>query len=70
MTRALERVCRLAHQFPLLLPEACAEMANPTNVGGPLKGIKVLDLTAFQKRPSATVQLAEKGAVGVKIEPH
>ena len=33
-----------------------------------MKGIKVLDLTRFQNGPSATVRLADYGAIVVKVE--
>lgn len=35
---------------------------------GPLRGIKVLDFTRFQNGPSATRQLADYGAIVVKVE--
>ena len=34
---------------------------------GPLAGLKVVDLTAFQNGPSATVQMADNGADVVKV---
>ena len=36
---------------------------------GPLAGLRVVDLTAFQNGPSATVQMADNGADVVKVEP-
>jgi CoA:oxalate CoA-transferase len=37
-------------------------------MGGPLEGVKVLDFTAFQQGPQATVVLADMGAEVTKVE--
>ena len=37
-------------------------------MGGPLDGVRVLDLTRFQNGPSATRRLADYGATVVKVE--
>merc|ERR1719262_565021 len=37
--------------------------------GGPLEGLKVLDLTQFGNGPSATAQLSDNGADVLKVEP-
>jgi CoA:oxalate CoA-transferase len=37
--------------------------------GGPLVGVKVLDLCQFQNGPSATGQLCDNGATVIKVEP-
>lgn len=39
------------------------------NKGGPLKGVKVLDLCAFINGPGATMQMADNGADVIRIEP-
>jgi len=38
-------------------------------MAGPLQGVKVLDFTAFQQGPQATVVLADMGAEVTKVEP-
>lgn len=38
-------------------------------MAGPLDGVKVLDFTAFQQGPQATVVLADMGAEVTKVEP-
>jgi CoA:oxalate CoA-transferase len=38
-------------------------------MAGPLEGVKVLDFTAYQQGPQATVALADMGAEVTKVEP-
>lgn len=60
-TTAIARLRRLAGQIRLA--------ADAVAGGGPLAGVKVLDFTAYQNGPSATVQLADNGADVLKVEP-
>jgi crotonobetainyl-CoA:carnitine CoA-transferase CaiB-like acyl-CoA transferase len=39
-------------------------------LGGPLTGIKVIDLSAVVSGPMAAGLLAEQGADVIKVEPH
>merc|ERR1719428_1292236 len=49
--------------------EHVAPRATAAHKGGPLEGVKVLDLTIFGNGPSATAQLSDNGADVLKVEP-